>query len=103
MPAAMKWWAAWAMAAILAPGTITHAAQMVPSVAEPQVNLGQTSFLDGEGGPGGLLEIIDDGTTAGYFTNPNGQAVPGRNELWSGSVTIHPALTCPPRSEPPVM
>ena len=91
MSAAAKRSATWAMVAMLAPGTVTHAAQTVPSVAEPQVDLGQTSFLDGEAGSGGLLEIIGDGTTADYFTNPNGEAVPGRNELWSGSVTTHSA------------
>ncbi len=83
--------AAAGLAAVVASGAIIHTTQASPPVGEPQVDLGQTSFLDGEAGPGALLEVIGDGTSAGYFTDPSGGRLPGRHKLWTGSLTIHPA------------
>jgi hypothetical protein len=68
-----------------------HVAHAGPSVTQPQMDLGQTSFLDGEAGQGGLLEVITDGTTAAYFTDANGRALEGQHKQWSGSVIVHPA------------
>ena len=62
-----------------------------PPVSQPQVDLGETSFLDGEAGQGGLLEIIGDGTTASYSTGADGRGLPGRHKVWSGGVIVHPA------------
>ena len=56
----------------------------------PPLDLGQTSFLDGEGGPGFTFETIGVGTVAGYATDASGRAVPGTNRQWSGNVTLHP-------------
>jgi len=56
----------------------------------PPLDLGQTSFLDGEGGPGFTFETIGFGTVAGYATDASGRAVPGTNRQWSGNVTLHP-------------
>lgn len=56
----------------------------------PPLDLGQTSFLDGEGGTGFTLETIGFGIVAGYATDASGRAVPGRNRQWSGNVTLHP-------------
>jgi hypothetical protein len=72
-------------------GCLFHAAYAAPPVSQPQTDLGQTSFLDGEAGPGGLFEVIGNGTTAGYFTDPSGRRLQGDNELWTSSFTIHPA------------
>ena len=91
MPVAATSRTLFAVAALFGPGLVTQAAERVPPVSEPQVDLGQTSFLDGEAGLGGLLEIIGNGTAASYLTNANSQSVPGRNQLWSASVTVHPA------------
>ena len=49
------------------------AAQQPMHVAEPTVNLGDTSFLDARGGPGVLLEEIGDGYHAGSSRGPLGQ------------------------------
>lgn len=64
-------------------------------VAQSPLDLGQTSFLDGEGRPGFLLETIGQGTVAGYAANAAGRAVPGTNTRWSANVTLHPAYTSP--------
>ena len=60
-------------------------------VPQPPVDLGETSFLDGEAGPGGLLEIIGNGYVAPYFTSASGRRIAGTNRQWIGSVTFHPA------------
>ena len=77
------------LAALLKPGVAF--AQSQPSVTLPPLDLGQTSFLDGEAGPGGLLEIIGNGTVAGYFTNRSGRSVDGRHKQWVSTVVVHPA------------
>ncbi|HEX4663161.1 MAG TPA: hypothetical protein VH196_02145 [Terriglobales bacterium] len=46
-------------------------------VAEPAVNLGDTTFLDGIGAPGFLLEQIADGAYNGRTAGSNGATVPG--------------------------
>jgi len=56
----------------------------------PPLDLGQTSFLDGEGGPGFTFETIGFGTAARYATDASGHAVPGTNRQWSANVTLHP-------------
>ena len=57
-------------------------------VAEPAVNLGDTSFLDALGGPGGIVEQIGDGTHDGRIANAVGSTVPN-----SGSVNSVSGLT----------
>jgi hypothetical protein len=57
----------------------------------PPLDLGETSFLDGEAGQGLLLEVIGAGAVAGDFTDASGHALAGRRQLWSSSVTVHPA------------
>jgi hypothetical protein len=54
-------------------------------VAEPAVNLGDTSFLDGIGGPGLLIEEIGDGNHSGKVVDASGQAIAGASA--SNSVT----------------
>lgn len=66
-------------------------AQSQASVTLPPLDLGQTSFLDGEAGPGGLLEIIGNGTAAGYFTDRKGQSLPGTHKQWVSTLIVHPA------------
>lgn len=90
-PSGRGWRAAFGVAATMASVAIVGAAPAAPPVPEPQMDLGQTSFLDGEGGNGGLLEVIMNGVEADRFTDSRGNVIPGRNRLRSGSVTIHPA------------
>ncbi len=66
------------------------AAQSRANVVLPPLDLGQTSFLDGEAKPGALLEIIGDGATAGYFTDGSGRASEGRHRQWLNTVIAHP-------------
>lgn len=77
------------LAALLTPGVAS--AQSKPSVTLPPLDLGQTSFLDGEAGPGGLLEIIGNGTGAGYFTDRRGRSLDGRHKQWVSTLVVHPA------------
>jgi hypothetical protein len=44
----------------------------------PPADLGQTNIMDGDGGPGALLELITFGYGANRLTNPRGASVRGR-------------------------
>lgn len=67
-----------------------RSAQAASPVNQPPLDLGQTSFLDGEGGPGALLEVIGSGSVSGYATDASGRVVSGTNKQWSANVTLHP-------------
>jgi hypothetical protein len=58
-------------------------------VPQPPLDLGQTSFLDGEAGPGALFEIIGNGYVAPQFTDASGRRVAGTNRQSIGSVIFH--------------
>jgi hypothetical protein len=60
-------------------------------VAEPSVNLGDSSFLDGLGGPGFLTELMNDVEHDGRITNSSGQTVPGSGSVNSVSGLSHVA------------
>jgi hypothetical protein len=64
----------------------TRAASPVP---QPPLDLGQTSFLDGEAGPGGLFEVIGNGYVAPQFTDASGRRVAGANRQSIGTVIFH--------------
>jgi hypothetical protein len=59
-----------AVSCICAAGAQTHP-------AEPSMNLGDSSFLDGLGGPGLLLEEIGDGSHSGKTVDGTGQSIAG--------------------------
>ena len=65
-----------------------QAAGAVSPLPQPTVDLGETSFLDGEAGSGGLLEVIGNGYTANYVTDSRGNAVPGTNNEASTSPSM---------------
>jgi hypothetical protein len=44
-------------------------------VAEPAVNLGDTSFLDGVAGPGVVIEEIGDGVHEGTIVDGSGNPI----------------------------
>jgi hypothetical protein len=58
-------------------------------VGEPPVNLGDSSFLDGIGGPGFLTEEMIDLEHYGRITNSSGQTVPGSGSVDSVSGLSH--------------
>ena len=58
----------------------------------PPLDLGQTNILDGEGGPGRLLEIITFGSGAGRLADADGRSVPGDNDQQIISAIAHPIL-----------
>jgi hypothetical protein len=58
-------------------------------VAEPAVNLGDTSFLDGIGGPGLLVEEIGDGSHSGKVADSEGHAIAGAPAINSLSGLTH--------------
>lgn len=60
-------------------------------VAEPSVNLGDTSFLDGIAGPGGVAEQIVDTAHDGTIVGPNGGVVTGAGPVNSISGLTHVA------------
>jgi hypothetical protein len=59
-------------------------AQAQSHVAEPALNLGDSSFLDGIGGPGFLTEEMVDLEHDGRTTNSSGHTVPGSVNSVSG-------------------
>jgi hypothetical protein len=64
-------------------------------IALPQGDLGQSSFLDGTGGPGLLTHVaasLDDGQR---FTGPDGRTIPGDNSLVAFVVAAHLAYLVP--------
>jgi hypothetical protein len=58
-------------------------------VAEPAVNLGDTSFLDGIGGPGGVIEEIGDGAHEGRIVDSSGSPIAGTGAVNSISELTH--------------
>ena len=58
-------------------------------VPEPAVNLGDTSFLDGIGGPGWLVETIGDGYHAGGVKDSSGAVIPSSGAVNSISDLTH--------------
>jgi hypothetical protein len=60
-------------------------------VAEPAVNLGDTSFLDGMGAPGVVMEAIGDGTHAGTIVDGTGSHISGAGAVNSITELTHVA------------
>src|SRR5580693_9101705 len=58
-------------------------------VPEPAVNLGDTSFLDGIGGPGGVIEEIGDGAHEGTVVDGAGSPIAGTGAVNSISELTH--------------
>ncbi len=58
-------------------------------VAEPAVNLGDTSFLDGIGAPGVVMEVIGDGEHAGTVVDEGGKPISGAGAVNSISELTH--------------
>ena len=58
-------------------------------VAEPALNLGDTSFLDAPALPGFVLEQIADGTRAGRIVDASGNTIPGAGAVNSLSGLTH--------------
>jgi hypothetical protein len=74
------------MVCVVATPSSTRAASPVP---QPPLDLGQTSFLDGEAGRGGLFEVIGNGYVAPQFTDASGGRVAGTNRQWIDTVILH--------------
>ena len=64
-------------------------------IALPEGDLGQSSFLDGTGGPGLLTHVAASLDAARRFTGPNGQTLPGDNSLVAFVVAAHVAYLVP--------
>jgi hypothetical protein len=87
-PRASSPWLARAVGAVMCV-VATSSARAASPVPEPPLDLGQTSFLDGEAGPGGLLEIIGNGYVASQFRDASGRPVAGANQQSIGTVIFH--------------
>ena len=77
------------LCAVLGSGLLRHPVLAQTHVAEPAVNLGDTSFLDGIAGPGFVLEQIADGAHDGTIVGASGNAVPGTGSVKSLSGLTH--------------
>src|SRR5271170_3372128 len=77
------------LCAVLSSGFLRQPVLAQTHVAEPAVNLGDTSFLDGIAGPGYVLEQIADGAHDGTIVGANGSAVPGTGSVKSLSGLAH--------------
>jgi len=65
---------------------------LVAQVQLPVVNLGDTNFEDGLGGPGWLFEAFPTGYVAGEMKDASGKTVVGSNRLTTYSATAHIAF-----------
>lgn len=63
-------------------------AQSAPPL--PAIDLGQTNILDGEAGPGAVLEGIGFGSISDRLVDADGNTVPGRNHQRIGGLILHP-------------
>jgi hypothetical protein len=79
----------WLLCAGLAAGLLPHPVTAQTHVAEPALNLGDTSFLDGIAGPGFVLEQIADGGHDGRIADATGNSVPGAGPVKSLSGLTH--------------
>jgi hypothetical protein len=70
---------------------ISRTAWAASPVPQPPADLGATSFLDGEAGPGLLLEMIGNTYTAGFVTDATGRPLPGNNGQSGDSLILHMA------------
>ena len=77
-----------ALAAFLITWPVHAQAAALPPL--PPIDLGQTNILDGEGKPGGLLEIISFGSFADQLTDGTGDEAPGHNHQRIASLVMHP-------------
>jgi hypothetical protein len=76
-------------ASVIIGAMVMSSAWAASPVPEPALDLGQTSFLDGEAGPGGLFEVIGNGYVASQFMDAGGHRVAGTNRQSIGSVIYH--------------
>jgi hypothetical protein len=70
---------------------IARTAWAASPIPQPPVDLGATSFLDGEAGPGFLLEIIGNAYSAALVTDAAGRPLPGNNGQSGDSLILHTA------------
>jgi hypothetical protein len=72
---------------------LTPCIASVPHVNLPPVNLGQTNFLDGIGGPGFLLEEWLEYYAPPRFAGTGGRSLPGANSFSTILSLTHVAYT----------
>ena len=70
---------------------IVNSACSQEHIAQPAVNVGDTSFLDGFARPGGVIEEIADGAHDGAIVGGHGQRVAGSGSVNSVSGLTHVA------------